>query len=163
MNSVGRIVEVRDNGEEKTAVLDLTEAYPMLTLWRRTLTLGADTLTVTDEIEAKSAVEITWPLHTLSRPDTAGDVLTISRRGKTMTVTPVTGDLHLYEVLDAFPVDLNEGVPEAYRVTMPAQFHATWKTPRREKHRITVVLACGEDAQKVPEILVKSDELKNGA
>ena len=163
MNSVGRIVEVRDNGEEKTAVLDLTEAYPMLTLWRRTLTLGADSLTVTDEIEAASPVEITWPLHTLSRPETAGDVLTISRRGKTMTVTPTAGDLHLSEVLDTFPVDLNEGVPEAYRVTMPDQFHATWKTPRREKHRITVVLACGEDAQKDREILVKSDELKNGA
>ena len=142
MTSVGRIEAVRDDGETKTAVLDLTDAYPMLTKWRRTLSLGADTLTVTDEIEAERPVEITWPLHTLSRPMADGDVLAVERRGIRMTVKPAAGDLRLAEVLDAFPVDLNEGVPEAYRVTMPEQFHAYWKTPRRTRHRIEVILSC---------------------
>ncbi|MBQ3708674.1 MAG: heparinase II/III family protein [Clostridia bacterium] len=141
MTSVGKIVEVRDDGETKRAVLDLTEAYPMLTLWRRTLILGNGSLNVIDEIEADHPVAVTWPLHTLSRPVPDGNAVTVERRGARMMVTPQEGDLTLEEILDRFPVDLNEGVPEAYRVTMPEQFHLYWKTPRRAVHRIEVELA----------------------
>ena len=41
IESRGRIVECRDDGAVKTAVLDLSSAYPMLTIWRRTLRRGS--------------------------------------------------------------------------------------------------------------------------
>ena len=140
VEDVGRIVSCTDEGERKTAVLDLSAAYPSLVLWRRTLILEEGRLTVTDEIEGRDDVEITWPLHTLSRPRADGDAILVSRKGVAMRAEPVEGELTLGEILDRFPVDLNEGQPEAYHVTMPQQYHVFWRTERKRRHRITVVM-----------------------
>ena len=35
-------------------------------------------------------------------------------------------------------IDLNEGEPEQYHVTMPEQFHMSWKTAPKKKHHIVV-------------------------
>ena len=138
MESVGKIVSCHDDGDRKTAVLDLSAAYPALTLWRRTLILEADRLTVTDELEAEEEVEITWPIHTLSRPEADGNAVSLTRRGVRMRAEPLEGDLTLSEILDRFPVNLNAGVPDAYRVTMPPQYHVYWRTDKKCRHRITV-------------------------
>ncbi len=97
-------------------------------------------LTVTDEIDGREDVEITWPLHTLSRPEADGNTVRLTRRGVTLEVRPAEGGLTLTDILDRFPVDLNAGQPEAYHVTMPPQYHIFWQTERRRHHRITVVL-----------------------
>ena len=140
VEDTGRIVSCTDEGEGKTAVLDLSAAYPSLERWTRTLMLEEGRLTVTDEIDGREDVEITWPLHTLSRPEADGNTVRLTRRGVTLEVRPAEGGLTLTDILDRFPVDLNAGQPEAYHVTMPPQYHIFWQTERRRHHRITVVL-----------------------
>lgn len=147
MEDVGRIVSCADEGERKTAVLDLSAAYPSLERWRRTLILEEGRLTVTDEIEGREDVEITWPLHTLSRPEAEGDGVRVTRRGVRMEVRPMEGGLTLCEILDRFPVDLNAGQPEAYHVTMPPQYHIFWRTEKRLRHRITVVMTVSAEEE----------------
>ena len=142
---VCRIVSCSDEGERKTAVLDLSAAYPSLELWRRTLILEAGRLTVTDEIDGREEVEITWPIHTLSRPEADGNAVRVTRRGVSMRAEPAEGGLVLSEILDRFPVDLNAGQPTAYHVTMPQQFHVFWRTERKRHHRITVVMTVSAD------------------
>ncbi len=61
-----------------------------------------------------------------------------------MRAEPLEGDLTLSEILDRFPVDLNAGVPDAYRVTMPPQYHVYWRTDKKRRHRITVRMTVTE-------------------
>ncbi len=147
MSSVGKIVSCVDEGARKTAVLDLSAAYPSLTLWHRTLVLEAGRLTVTDEIEAEKTVSVTWPLHTLSRPEADGGAIRVTRSGITMRAEPLEGGLELREILDRFPVDLNAGQPEKYHVTMPEQFHVFWETKAAKRHRITVALTVSDSGK----------------
>ena len=138
MKSVGKILSCLDEGEKKTAVLDLSEAYPSLSKWHRTLVLEEGCLTVADEIEAVEEVAVTWPLHTLSAPEADGNGIRLTRRGVDMRAEPIEGGLVLREILDRFPVDLNAGQPEAYHVSMPPQYHVFWETQPAKRHRITV-------------------------
>ena len=39
---------------------------------------------------------------------------------------------------ESYDVDLNEGEPEQFHVTMPQQYHMTWKTEAKREHRIVV-------------------------
>ena len=138
MTSVGKILSCWDEGKKKTAVLDLSEAYPSLLKWQRTLILEPGLLTVADEIEAEEEVAVTWPLHTLSAPEADGNAIRLTRRGVDMRAEPIEGGLVLREILDRFPVDLNAGQPEAYHVSMPPQYHVFWETKPAKRHRITV-------------------------
>ncbi|NLE12620.1 MAG: DUF4962 domain-containing protein [Clostridiales bacterium] len=138
IESRGRIVECRDDGAVKTAVLDLSSAYPMLTLWRRTLQLEKDLLTVIDEVEADKLVTVTYPLHTLSKPKAEGKRVHVVRGGRHLTISPVEGDLGLPELSDKYDTDLNDGVPAEFAADMPNQYHIYYKTAPSEKHRIVV-------------------------
>lgn len=148
---VGEIVTCTENDGVYTAVLDLTGAYPMLEKYVRHLIMDekACTLTVMDDVYAKEPVQIDWLLHSLSEPiessettellesasDKAGCVV-IERNGVRLDVQPQEGlDVHA-QITDQFGVDLNEGEPEAFHVSMPKQYHMAWRTtkPKTEHH-----------------------------
>ena len=65
----------------------------------------------------------------------------IERKGVRLDVYPQTGlDVHAV-INDQFGVDVNEGEPEAYHVTMPAQYHMAWHSAEaRSEHHIEVRL-----------------------
>lgn len=137
--AVGEIVTCTENDGVYIADLDLTKAYPMLKKYIRHLIMDekACTLTVQDDVYAKEPVQIDWLLHSLSEPeaDGKGNVM-IERKGVRLDVQPQNGlDVHAV-ISDQFGVDLNEGEPEAYHVTMPKQYHMAWRTiePKAEHH-----------------------------
>ena len=93
---------------------------------------------MTDHIELDAVGEIAYLLHTLSRPEAAGERAVVERNGWRMTIAPEEGELHDLTISDRFDVDLNEGEPEEYHVTMPPQYHLRWVTPKRRVHDIRV-------------------------
>lgn len=117
---------------------DLSAAYPMLKRYTRTFRLYSRTLIVEDRIDADTPVTVEYLLHTLSRPETDGTAASVARHDSRLRITPLTGGLTDCTVADEYDTPLNEGVPEAYQVTMPEQFHLRWRTEAKIHHCITV-------------------------
>lgn len=143
MESRGKLLYCKEEGEERVLAMDLSDAYKTLTRWVRTIRLAGNTVTVIDEIDAERDVQVTYPLHTLSLPVAQGNDVFVERKGVSLRIAPQEGDLTLYEITDRYAVDLNEGEPEAYHVTMPAQYHLTYRTPKKSSHRLTVRFTVG--------------------
>ncbi|MFA6947471.1 MAG: heparinase II/III family protein [Eubacteriales bacterium] len=156
---IGHIVSARRVSNENAAydhavtetfeaVLDLSGAYPMLRRFLRTFTLTSGTLTVHDEIESDGETELSWLLHTLSRPfytaatdanaATPTGILTVERSGVRLCVRALSGLCGEPELSGRFGTDLNAGVERQYRVEMPPQYHITYKTESSRRHDITV-------------------------
>ena len=95
-------------------------------------------VTVTDEIDAENEVCVSYPLHTLSAPQADENCVTVARNGVVMRIEPQKGDLVLKEITDRFGVDLNEGEPVEYHVSMPVQYHITYETERKKHHLLKV-------------------------
>ncbi|MBQ8310061.1 MAG: heparinase II/III family protein [Clostridia bacterium] len=138
MESRGKILFCRDDGDVKEARLDLSAAYAMLTRWERTIRVTEGLVTVIDEIDADRDVTVTYPLHALSTPIADGNNVVIKRNGVALRVEPQGTDLTLAKITDQFDVDLNEGVPAEFHATMPTQYHVTYVTERKSSHRLTV-------------------------
>ncbi len=131
LESVGRFTGVdKDN---KICVMDMSSAYPNISRWQRTLKLDDSVLTVTDEIEAKNDVEITYCLHTLSEPSADGNNVIVQRNGKLLTIVP-DSNLTLSEISDKFDVDVNDGQPEEFHVKTEPQYHIYYKTEKTKHH-----------------------------
>ncbi len=135
------------NGQ-RTAVLDMTASYPMLQKWQRTFRMtDSHTVVIEDEIIAENPVEITYPLHTLSKPSDChaieSDVpplsLSVNRRGRQLIVTPDEGCFENLTLSDCFDVALNEGEPTEFHVQMPGQYHAYYTTAKKREHHLRVV------------------------
>lgn len=133
---------------QRTAVLDMTASYPMLTKWERTFRMtDSHTVVIEDEITADQPVEITYPLHMLSKPadstaiesDVPPMTLTVNRNGRHLRVTPDEGCFVSLTLSDRFDVDLNAGEPAEFHVRMPDQYHAYYKTDKKSKHHLRVV------------------------
>ena len=138
--TVGSVGACRKADNIYTAELELSDAHPALKSWKRILTMDADalTLTVEDFAEAEKEVTLDWLLHSLSRPEADGNGAFLIRNGIRLDIRPLEGIDTAAEIIDRFPVDLNEGEPEQYHVTMPEQFHMTWKTAPAKQHHIIV-------------------------
>jgi len=138
IKSKGKIVSC--DKENKTVTLDMSDAYPAtsLTKWLRLIEIKDGAVEITDTVEALQPVEVTYPLHFLSKPSSDGFVINLERGGKKLKVTPVEGDFKVLELSDKYDVDLNEGVPEQYKVQMPPQYHAYYTTEKKKQHIITV-------------------------
>lgn len=138
--TTGRIISCGErqtrSGKVYEFSLDLIAAYPMLKSYTRTFTLREDTLTVRDETESEDDCTLTFMLHSLSRPSQRENQTVIERGGYRLTVTPLEGELSRPQITDFFPIDLNDGEPEQYHVSMPPQFHISMKTPPNRKHTI---------------------------
>lgn len=133
--ATGQILWV--DGEARRALLDLSAAYRQVDSWTREIALSGRELVVTDTVRAGAPVTVTYPLHTLSRPEAGADGTVLVRRGgHLLTVVPVEGGMTLTQITDSFAVDLNEGEPQEYRVQMPPQYHITYTSPAACAHRI---------------------------
>ena len=131
------------DAENKTFTMDITPAYEgRVKKYLRSISLDSRGITVSDEIEAENEVEITYPLHSYAQPtDVGGEKVEIYRENATLTVEPTLGGLKLERIADEYDVELNEGEPVEYHVTMPQQYHVFYKSDRAKKHSITVKYA----------------------
>lgn len=139
--SVGKVVFARDECERLCAQIDPSGAYEHVEKWLRSFELTQDGLVVRDKIVLDAPGEITWLLHTLSLPETVGNEVSIERNGARVQITPEAGGLHGLVVSDRYAVDINEGEPEQYHVSMPPQYHMQWKTNAAKEHDICVRFA----------------------
>ena len=151
---VGEILTCTEKNGVYSAVLDLTGAYPMLEKYIRHLVMDEKTctLTVKDEVYAKEPVAVQWLLHSLSEPvaGTEGHVK-IERNGVRLDIQPKNGLDVPAVIRNQFGVDVNEGEPEAYHVTMPPQYHMTWTSGTKKEHHINVQFTVTEMKKKVSE------------
>ncbi len=149
VHAVGRIVDWGEKNGVSHVRTDLTAAYPTLTRYIRTFRLAGRTVTITDEIEADHPVAVTYNLHSLAEPELYGENAAITRQVDNHTVTlsiqPLIGVLAGLTCTNRFAVDLNEGVPKEYQVTMPEQYHLSWQTAKKSVHTIVVRYAFGEE------------------
>ncbi len=139
--ATGRIISCCDMGDLLFAELDLLGAYPMLKAWNRRFTLYPNgMLAVQDHIEADKPVVISWLLHTLSEPSAGPDnSASLDHGGIHLEIHPLSGLPDPCLISAEFGVALNDGVPEAYHVSMPGQHHLTWITPESAVHDINVI------------------------
>ena len=136
MDSRGEIVSFSE--KDKSVTLDMSGAYPNIKFWQREVSLSGDTVTVKDTVKADEPIEVSYLLHSLSEPKNDGDTVLIERGGKALSVIPSSGGLKLSSITDKFGVDLNEGEPAEYAVSMPAQYHITYKTKKAKLHELIV-------------------------
>ena len=148
VHAIGRIVDWGEKSGVSYVKTDLTAAYPTLTRYIRIFRLSGRTVTVTDEIEADHPTAVTYNLHSLAQPELDGENAAITREVDghrvTLSIRPLMGALAGLTCTDRFAVDLNEGVPAEYRVTMPTQYHLTWQTAEKRAHTIVVRYEIGE-------------------
>ncbi|MBP3918761.1 MAG: heparinase II/III family protein [Clostridia bacterium] len=125
--------------QKRYAVLDMTASYPMLRTWQRTFSFTDDhTVVIEDTVLSDTAVTVTYPLHMLSEPSAFGQTITLTHGGYTMKIVPDAGCFASLLLSDRYDVDLNEGEPEAFHVTMPKQFHAYYETEQKKEHHLKV-------------------------
>ncbi|MBR5546289.1 MAG: heparinase II/III family protein [Clostridia bacterium] len=137
--ATGCVLYARDDedGVLRGAV-DPSGAYPHVATWTRSFELTQDMLVVYDHVELDAPMQIDYMLHTLSEPVFSEAGISLCRNEWQLDILPQTGGLHSPEISDHFSVDLNEGEPEAYHVSMPQQYHIRWKTPVCQTHEFRV-------------------------
>lgn len=148
---VGRILECTCEENTRTALLDLSEAYPMLTKWQRRLTMdvSAQTILVEDTVEAPEPVTLDWLLHSLSAPEGRPDGSAwLVRNGIRLDILPQAGLSGQMAVTDRFDVDVNAGQEPQYHVSPPKQYHMRWHTQRKKEHHIRVLLRITNPAEE---------------
>lgn len=119
--------------------LDLREAYPMLEFYERSFELTEKELVIRDEIRSKEAYEISWLLHMLDRPALQEDgTLVLEHGGERAVVFPDKAFCGTPDITGRFGTDVNEGVEEAFRVSMEDQYHVTFITQKKKQHYIEV-------------------------
>ena len=123
--------------ENRRCVMDLGNAYETDCRYTRQIEMDRNGITVTDRITACRPVSVTWPLHTLVPPVEWGSGFRLQRENSALTVTALEG-LVPVRISDKFRVDLNEGEPEQYHVTMPPQYHIYYRAEAKESHLIRV-------------------------
>ena len=92
---------------------------------------------MTDEITTEKPVPVLYPLHTLVQPEPWENGFTLTRENCRLQVQPLEG-LTLDSISDQFGVDLNDGEPAQYHVTMRPQYHVYFKAEPRCHHCIQV-------------------------
>lgn len=119
--------------------LDLREAYPMLEFYERSFELTEKELVIRDKIRSKEACEISWLLHMLDRPALQEDgTLVLEHGGERAVVFPDKAFCGTPDITGRFGTDVNEGVEEAFRVSMEDQYHVTFITQKKKQHYIEV-------------------------
>ena len=136
--ATGCVLYAKEENGILTGAVDPSGAYEWVENWTRSFELTENELVVRDHIELDAPRPVTWMLHTLSQPQAKEGCVTVMRNGWQLDILPEDGGLGNLIVEDRFAVDLNEGVPEAYQVTMPQQYHLKWTTEKLQTHDICV-------------------------
>ena len=138
--ATGKVLYAREDEDGiLQGAVDPSEAYEHVIAWTRAFALTEDTLTVTDHVELDAPYSLDYLLHSLSQPQHMSNGMQLERNGWTLQIVPKCGDLTDPQISDRFDVDLNEGEPESYHVSMPQQYHMRWKTPVRQIHDLQVM------------------------
>lgn len=135
MLSRGRIAEFSES--EKRVLLDISDAYSGAYSVTREMMLTEYGARITDTVITDEESVITYPLHTLSRPEINERGNVCVRRGGAL-LEIVTDSLELDCISDEYDTPLNEGVREDCQVSMPEQFHIYYKSKASCSHKITV-------------------------
>lgn len=135
--------------KKRCVTLDLSDAYESAVSFEREISLDDGGVTVTDRITTDSEREILYPLHTLSAPTVENGRVTLCRGGFIMEIIPMSDGLSAPEIRDDFDTPLNEGVPEQYSVSMPAQYHLYYHTTPRREHLIRMRFEIKSDPKSV--------------
>ena len=139
--SRGQITAAEKTPFGGTITMEIPAAYPCGARWTRTVEMNGHTVTLWDHVEAEKPIAVSFPLHMLAAPAAEGEGVVLHRPGVRMTVTPDEA-MGPAEISDRFAVDLNDGVPEEYRVTMPPQYHVLWTTKEKKTtHDLCFTLA----------------------
>jgi len=136
--SGGRVLYAKDEGGALTGAVDPSNAYEQVRAWTRSFELTENELIVKDHIELHKPGEISYLLHSLSLPEHTESGMRLMRNGIELRIIPEEGNLENPEIRDRFDVELNEGEPEKYHVTMPQQYHMRWTAPAKRVHDIRV-------------------------
>lgn len=136
--ATGKVLYAKDEDGILTAAVEPSGAYAAVKAWTRRFELKNDELIVTDHVELDEPRSITYLLHTLSRPEATQTGAALERNGWQLDILPEKGGLTDLVIKDTFDIDLNAGVPEPYRVTMPPQYHLSWTTEKQQIHDICV-------------------------
>ncbi len=137
--ATGKVLYARDDADGVLrGAIDPSDAYEHITHWTRSFELCDDELIVTDHVELDAPRKLDYLLHSLSEPTITGNSMSLARSGWQLEIIPESGNLSNPSVTDRFDVDLNEGQPEAYHVTMPTQYHMRWTTPIKQQHDLRV-------------------------
>ena len=141
--STAKIIECGIDGPIRFAKVDLTEAYPMLKSYTRSYTLekrgDVSVAVVCDTLTADKPVTVSYLNHTLSEPVChPGGIVNVERNGVKLEITPVEGLKSEVVCSDKFGVDVNEGVPDEFKVEMPPQYHLRWESEASVKHNVVV-------------------------
>lgn len=133
-----RAIVTQFDAVRKSVTVDLSDAYENARCVMRRIELTDCGAKIIDTVEADSPVEITLPLHTLSKPHLRADGLVeVERDGKRLVINPSLADeIHLDRISDEFDTPLNAGVAPENHVTMPEQYHVYYKSERKTKHSI---------------------------
>jgi len=135
VDAVGRFLSF--DKKNRRCVMELGDAYPVDCAYLREIALDEGGITVTDRITAQTPVAVTWPLHTLAQPEIREGLVTVERESCRLTITPLEG-VTLEGVSDRFGVDVNEGEPEQYHVSVRPQYHITYRAEPKCSHLIRV-------------------------
>ena len=109
-----------------------------------------DLIVVADEIQLKNPKEITWCLHTPSRPNVGPDRAVMKIRQSTLEVSLASsGKTHRPELINRYPVPVNEGVPARFAVRRPELTHWNWHLPSASRHSILTVFSVNEVLPKI--------------
>lgn len=135
LESVGKFISV--DKENRVCIMDMSSAYPNISKWHRTLKLESGCLTVIDEVESESDIEITYCLHTLSQPSASGNNVKVERKGVKMHIIP-NDSLTLSEISDRFDIDVNDGQPQEFHVETEPQYHIYYKSDKAKSHKFEV-------------------------
>lgn len=137
----GEIISCGIDGEIRRAKVDLKASYPMLETYHRMYTVvGKNRVEVEDIIFAKEPVAITYPLHMMSKPEPAGEVIRIQRGDCKVTLRVEMDAANEDMFSDTYDVDLNEGEPAEYHVVQPPHYHIYWNTEKKKEHRIKLLI-----------------------
>lgn len=142
LTSVGKIIDFDE--KSRSCTLDLSGAYDGVRSFTRHFELDREGLTLTDEIVADEPVEILYPLHSLSEPAKNDGSVSIERGTARLVVELLDGGLSLSEITDRYDVDLNEGEPEEFAVTMPKQYHVYYKAAAKTHHTLKLRFKIGK-------------------
>ena len=154
LQAAGRIAGAEVRADGGRLVLEVPHAYACGARWTRTIEMTGHTVRVHDHVEAPQPVAVSFPLHMLACPTARGESIQLQRPGVALTARPVQGEWEAPEISDTFAVDLNDGVPEPYRVSMPPQYHVLWTTREKKTvHDVCFELTTEPDGEDRPCVL----------
>ena len=133
--AIGKINECRQDGSVFYAETEAGMAYPLDVRWVRKFRMTDGELIITDEIESREPLTVTYPLHSVNPFTVTGNEAELEN-GVRLSIKMTGEQPSGVFTTDKFDVDISEGEPEEYHVTKPEQYHLYFEFPESRTHKI---------------------------